>query len=138
MSKSGLIRRAHSSASDARQAAREFHAGVLQAEMALVIFFCSSQYDLDALADEINRLFPGVMVVGCTTAGEIGPAGYCELSISGASFPVGSFSAVAGRLDHLQQFDITRGQAFTNTLLQEFEARAPQSNATQKTASAFC
>lgn len=128
LSKSGLVRTAHSSASDAREAAREFHAGVMQAEMALVIFFCSSQYDLDVLALEMNRLFPGVTVVGCTTAGEIGPAGYCNLSLSGASFPVGSFSAVAGRLDQLQQFDIARGQAFANSLLQELEARAPQSN----------
>jgi len=129
MSIQGLIRTAQSSATDARQAAREFHAGVQQAEMALVIFFCSSRYDLDALADEINRLFPGVEVVGCTTAGEIGPTGYCDFSLTGASFPASSFTAAAGLLDHLQQFDIAGGQAFTNNLLQQFEARAPDSGA---------
>lgn len=121
------IRTAQSRSNDARQVAREFHAGVQQADMALVIFFCSSQFDLDALADEMNKLFSGVELVGCTTAGEIGPAGYCAFSLSGASFPAGSFTAVAGRFDHLQQFDIARGQAFTNTLLQEFESRTPES-----------
>jgi len=123
----GVIRTAQSGAPDARQAVREFHAGVQQPDMASVIFFCSSQYDLDALADEMNRLFPGVEVLGCTTAGEIGPAGYRDFSLSGASFPAGSFTAVAGLFEHLQQFDIARGQAFTNTLLQQLEANAPDS-----------
>ena len=41
------IRRAQSCATDAVLAAREFHAAVAQPDMALVIFFCSSQYDLE-------------------------------------------------------------------------------------------
>lgn len=130
MSIQGLIRTAQSSAKDVRQAVQEFHAGVQQPDMALVVFFCSSRYDLDALADEMNRLFAGVKVVGCTTAGEIGPAGYCDFSLSGASFPAGRFTQVVGLLDHLQQFDLARGQAFANTLLQQMEAQAPGSDAT--------
>lgn len=129
MSSQALVRSAQSRATDARQAVREFHAGVAQPETALVVFFCSSQYDLDALADEMNRLFAGVKVVGCTTAGEIGPGAYCDFSLAGASFPAGSFTAVAGLFDHLQQFDLSRGQAFANTLLQQLEAQAPQSSA---------
>jgi len=130
MRKVEQIRTAQTAATDARQAVRDFHAAVQQPAMALVIFFCSSRYDLDALADEMNRLFIGVKVVGCTTAGEIGPAGYCDFSLSGASFPAGSFSAVTGLLGHLQQFDIAKGQAFANTLLQQLEAQAPDSDAT--------
>ena len=129
MSILGSIRTAQSSATDARLAAQEFHAGVQQPDMTLVIFFCSSRYDLDTLADEMNRLFAGVKVIGCTTAGEIGPAGYCDFSLSGASFPADSFIAVAGLFDRLQQFDFARGQAFANTLLQELEAQAPDSDA---------
>ena len=41
--------------------------------LSLVLFFCSSEYDRDALAAEMARRFAGVPVVGCTTAGEIGP-----------------------------------------------------------------
>ncbi|HSK31943.1 MAG TPA: FIST N-terminal domain-containing protein, partial [Propionicimonas sp.] len=67
------IRRAHSCATDARDAAREFHAAVAQPHMALVIFFCSVDYDLVTLASEMRDLFAGVQVIGCTTAGEIGP-----------------------------------------------------------------
>jgi hypothetical protein len=93
--------------------------------MALVLFFCSSAYDLDAVGAEMHRLFEGVVIVGCTTAGEIGPAGYCEHSITGASFPANSFSVAVGRLDRLQDFTIDRGQAFAQELLQKLEGQAP-------------
>lgn len=122
------VLRAQSCAADARGAAREFHAAVTQPDMALVIFFCSSEYDLEVLADEMRQLFAGVQVVGCTTAGEIGPTGYRDHSLSGASFPAGSFSAVSGCIEQLQRFAIAKGQAITQELLQKLESRAPQAN----------
>lgn len=129
MENPGRIRRAQSCATDAREAAREFHAAVAQESMELVIFFCSNEYDLEALAEEMRLLFGGVHVVGCTTAGEIGPAGYQEHSLVGASFPVGVFFAVSGLLDRLQQFEISAGHAFAQELLQRLEERAPQADA---------
>lgn len=122
------IRTAQSCATDARQAVQEFHAAVTQPDMALVIFFCSSEYDLDALAREMDRRFAGVPVVGCTTAGEIGPAGYREHSLSGASFPAGVCTAVTGHLDRLQQFVMSGGQAFVQPLQQVLATRAPSAN----------
>ena len=120
------IRTAQSSASDARQAVREFHEAVRQEDTALVVFFCSSRYDLDALADEMNRQFAGVKVIGCTTSGEIGPAGYCDFSLSGASFPADGFIAVTGLFDRLQDFDFARGHSFANGVLRQLEASAPE------------
>ena len=123
------IRTAQSCLTDPRQAVREFHAGVCQPNMVLVLFFCSSRYDLGAVASELNALFPGVAVVGCTSAGEIGPLGYQEHGISGVSFAEGSCSAAAGFLEHLQQFETAQGKAFTQSLLKRFEACAPAANA---------
>ena len=120
------IRRAQSCATDARKAVREFYVEVAQPDMALTLFFCSSEYDLDALAEEMRSLFAGVQVVGCTTAGEIGPAGYREHSLTGASFPASCFHAVSGLIDHLQQFKIATGQALVQELLQRMESHAPQ------------
>jgi hypothetical protein len=120
------IRRAQSCAAHAREAVREFHAGVTQPQMALVIFFCSNEYDLAVLADEMARLFEGVQVAGCTTAGEFGPAGYRQHSISGASFPAASFTTSSGRIERLQQFEIVAGQVLVQGLLQELESHAPQ------------
>lgn len=115
------IRTAHSRATDAREAAREFHAALIQPQTALVIFFCSSQYDLDALADELNRLFGDIPLIGCTTAGEIGPAGYLTHSLSGASFPASNCIAVTGLLPDLQHFDVNRGRNFAQELLRQLE-----------------
>ncbi len=57
------IRAGHSCATDARQAVAEFHAAVHQPDMEWVLFFCSSEYDLDALAAEMRGQFDGVQVV---------------------------------------------------------------------------
>ncbi len=119
------IRRGQSTASDARVAAREFHAAVYQPSLAQVIFFCSADYDLDALADEMRLLFTGVSVVGCTTAGEIGPAGYCEHSLSGVSFSSRHFMAISGHINHLQQFRASTGLAFTQQLMQKQAHKVP-------------
>jgi len=117
------IRRGHSLATDARQAVREFRAAVARPDTALVLFFCSSEYDLDALAEEMRLAFPETQVVGCTTAGEIGPGGYRDHSLAGASFSAAGFSAVSGCIDNLQGFEIAEGDAFAQDLLQKLESR---------------
>ena len=119
------IRIAQSCASEPRQAVAELHAGMAQEEMALVVFFCSSSYDRETLAEEMNRQFPGVQVVGCTTAGEIGPLGYREGSLVGASFPAATCTAVSGHLGHLQQFEIKQGLVLAQALLGQLESAAP-------------
>jgi len=118
------IRRGQSCAVGARQAVREFHQAVAQVDMALVVFFCSSHSDLDLLADEMNSLFAGVQVVCCTTAGEIGPVGYLEDSLSGASFPAGSFTVVSGCIEQLQGFTAVAGQSFTQALQHRLAERS--------------
>lgn len=94
--------------------------------MALVVFFCSAQYDLIILASELSRLFAGVQVVGCTTAGEIGPRGYRDHSISGASFPSDSFAVTCGRIDRLQQFESIQAQSLAQDLMQRLESLEPR------------
>lgn len=129
MSAPQLVRTSQSRAIDPREAVREFHAGVAQQDMALVVFFCSSSYDLDAVAQEMNRCFEGVPVVGCTTAGEFGPGGYLKNSISGASFPAATCTAITGLLQGLRQFEIARGQEFAQSLLQQLETCRPNADA---------
>lgn len=125
MTSQNYVRTAQSCAVDACIAVRELHAGIQQPDTELVIFFCSSLYDLDAIADEMSRLFAGLTVIGCTTAGEIGPAGYQNHSITGASFSSRVCSAVIGRIGQLQQFEIASGRRFAQSLLQQLESHAP-------------
>lgn len=125
MSAQDRILTGHSFAKDPRMAAQEFHDAVARPDIALVIFFCSSHYDLEVIASEMNALFPNVTVVGCTTAGEIGPAGYRGYSLSGASFPSNSCLAIAGHYDELHQFDPLKGYDFVSALLQQLEDKRP-------------
>lgn len=123
MGAAGQIRAGHSVARTAAEAVAEFHAQVTQPETAVVLFFCSTNYDLDVLAEEMNRRFAGVTVIGCTTAGEIGPAGYQEHSLSGMSFSASAFVAEVGHVDNLHAFDIAAGRDFAEQLLERLEAR---------------
>ena len=122
------IRIAQSCERDALEAVREFHAGVAQPDPALVLFFCSNEYDRDVLAAEMRRLFSGVQVVGCTTAGEIGPAGCRDHSIAGVSLGRAVCTAVTGRIESLRQFTITGGQTFAQSLVHDLQDRDPRAD----------
>ena len=121
MNTQAKIRIAHTLTKDPVQAASELYHGVMQANIALLIFFCSNEYDRDLLALALQRRFSDIHVVGCTTAGEIGPLGICEHSLVGISFSADTCVAVTGILKDLQQFDKTKGYTFAQELLQRLE-----------------
>jgi hypothetical protein len=124
------IRAAHSCAENAQDAVREFHRAVYQDNMALVVFFCSAAYDSDALAEEMNRLFRGVQVVGCTTAGEIGTAGYRDFSLSGISFSSTDFTALSACIENLHALETVRRHPVVDSLHRELDSRLfPQASA---------
>lgn len=128
ISKNPGIRTSQSCAAEARQAVKEFHAGVVQPDMELVIFFCSTQYNLNVVAEEIVSLFEGTQVIGCTSAGEFGPFGYCQHGITGISFSKDICSAVIGSFDHLNDFNFSTGNSFVQNLMQKLEKKVPQAN----------
>ncbi len=123
------IRRFQSTNTDARTAVREFRAGVAQPDIALVLFFCSSAYELDEIADEMALSFPGVEVIGCTTAGEIGPEGYLNYSLSGASLPADSFAAVIQLVPDLQHFELAKARPLVQSQLVELDGKTGNSPA---------
>jgi hypothetical protein len=79
-----LTRRATSMAFDPREAVEEVRAAVAQPAMRAVLFFCSPAYDLEELGRALRRAFP-CPVVGCTSAGQIGPGGYQRGGLTAAS-----------------------------------------------------
>ncbi len=116
------IRQAHVAHPDTVEAARAFHKQVGQPDMSLVLFFCSSHYDLEALAAEFRQLFGSVPIVGCTTAGEIGEAGYHSHSITGISFPGSHFNAATGLLGPLQSCEVGEARDLTQSLRRRLAA----------------
>lgn len=110
------IRCGQSCASDAEQAVAEFREQIWQPDLKLVVFFCASTYDTERLAGAILRAFPGIPTVGCTTAGEIGPAGYRRGSLTGAGLAGEHFRAATGCLESLQSFEFSRAQRLAHDL----------------------
>ena len=110
------VRRGCSQAKDAATAAQELHDAIHQPGIGLAVFFCSPSYDLDALAAEIHRRFGAANIIGCTTAGEIGPAGYLEGSITGFSIAAESCQAVTALIPDISTFQVSRGRAIADAL----------------------
>ena len=75
---------ATSTSADPAAAVRELRAAIDQPGMKAVLFFCSSSYDLKELGSAIRDAFP-CPIVGCTSAGQIGPTGYQRGGITAAS-----------------------------------------------------
>ncbi|WP_253717290.1 FIST N-terminal domain-containing protein [Sphingomonas sp. AP4-R1] len=73
--------------------------------LAGLILFCSSRYDLAAVADAISERSEGITVIGCTSSGEISPEGISEGTITAIGFPAEHFAMSAMRFEALDQFD---------------------------------
>lgn len=126
------IKTAHSCATDAAMAVHELHASLVSVEAALFVFFCSSHYDLDVIADEINALFPNIPTIGCTTAGEIGPAGLRQHSLVGMVFPASACAAVVGYQDHIDGLVTKDADALVEEMKRALEKRRPDNESSRR------
>jgi hypothetical protein len=90
----------------------------------LALAFVSSRYDCDALAHNLQREFGTVPLLGCTTAGEIGPLGYMEGGVVGLTFGSGDLIYEIGLIEGVSRLDSRRGQAFAYGLRQRLAQRA--------------
>jgi hypothetical protein len=117
------VRKGVSQARDPVVAARELHDAICTPDTAFAFFFCSPEYDLTALGAELGRLFGGVTLVGCTTAGEITPTGYLTGALTGAGISGGDITAVSARLDNLGEFELAHGEIVARDLMRELSLR---------------
>ncbi|MDP3195877.1 MAG: FIST N-terminal domain-containing protein [Tabrizicola sp.] len=83
--------RAHVGARDP-DALAKLARGLGPGPFAAVILFISPEADRDLLASGLEAAFPGVSVIGCTTAGEISPEGYSEGEIVAVALPSAVFA----------------------------------------------
>lgn len=104
------IRIGSTRASSPAAAARELCAALDPLRSALVVAFTSPGTHLAALGRELQDRMLGVPLIGCTTAGEIGPGGYQDGSTVAVSFPRAHFTVVRERIDGLGDFSLESGQ----------------------------
>jgi hypothetical protein len=103
------IRRGCTFEVSATEAVADLRRQLDQPDLGLVMFFCSSAYDRAELASALDGAFPGALVVGCTTAGEITPFGYRTGSIAAVSLARPVCRAEAMLIDQLSSFAFTHG-----------------------------
>ncbi|MCA8977218.1 MAG: FIST domain containing protein, partial [Planctomycetes bacterium] len=97
------IRRGVSTSPDPAIAARELFEALNQPGIELALFYCSPTYDREALGTELARHFGDLRLIGCTTAGEITPAGYLDGSLTGVSIAGTDFRVAIERFDELSE-----------------------------------
>lgn len=111
------IRRGFSRAPEPAQAARELFDSIYDPAASLAVFFASTEYDLPVLERELNARFAGTPLVGCTSAGEITPAGYLNGAIVGFSLARPDFITASATIENLRSFSITESHAIVRSLL---------------------
>lgn len=95
------VRTGASRASATDRAVAELAAALRQPDAALVVVFAAPRHDRAALAEGLAAAFPGVLLIGCTTAGEIGAEGLVEGGLTGFSLARSAFEVDLFGLDDL-------------------------------------
>ena len=104
------VRRGASTQQDVSKAVGELYEAIGQEDAQLTVLFVSPSYDREQLQREILAKFGSKGVIGCTTAGEFGPAGYRDESLSGFSIGGGDFVVESVGVVGLSDFDYPRAQ----------------------------
>ncbi|MBY4675873.1 nitric oxide-sensing protein NosP [Marinobacterium arenosum] len=104
-------------------AAEELRRTLQGPELGFVLFFCSADYPLEALAKALNQAFDGLPMAGCTTAGEITPDGYSQGCITAIGFDRRGFAVEGTLIEQLDPFSLTDAQAQVEQLMRRCAER---------------
>lgn len=115
---------AMSLASEAEAVAQDLARQLIHPHLGFVLFFCSAEYDLEALGHALEQYFGGVRLVGCTSAGEITPQGYGRNCVSAVGFDHRSFSIASALVDEMDRFGLIDAQQLVERLVQDCRANS--------------
>jgi len=107
-----------------KKAAQELYDAIYQADASFAVFYCSSNYNLPILEKALAEKFTDIPLIGCTTAGEIGPNGLSDDSLTG--FTISSSKVtVSTTLISNEGFNSDTASNAYNKLCQERDATLP-------------
>jgi hypothetical protein len=112
------VRQGYSEELNACDAVSSLRNQIWQSNLEFVIFFASPDFDRGDLAHALATEFPGVNVIGCTTAGEITPDGYKEGTLTGLSFSSDHFKVKASLIPVLQSFAMEDAEQIVHETLE--------------------
>lgn len=120
------VRVAHSTHDDPEMAVRDVMSAMDLPDLAGVILFCSARYPTDALGAALSRRADGHVVIGCTSSGELTPAGMAEGSLTAIGFPAADFQLDALCLDGITGINSAQVHNQVRRMTADAEARARQ------------
>ncbi|MGQ7819120.1 nitric oxide-sensing protein NosP [Metapseudomonas furukawaii] len=115
---------AMSQASEAEAVAQDLARQLIHPHLGFVLFFCSAEYDLEALGHSLEQYFGGVRLVGCTSAGEITDQGYGRNCVSAVGFDHRHFSIASALVDEMDRFGLIDAQQLVERLVQDCRANS--------------
>jgi hypothetical protein len=112
-----------SNLTNAQCACDEIHQQLSHDDIGFILFYCSTAYSLPALSESMQKLFPDINVVGCTTAGEVSRVGNQEHSIGASGFSSKHFSVSAELIESMAEFDLLEAQKTINRLSEQCSSK---------------
>lgn len=90
----------------------------------VVAFFSPAFHDAD-LAAALARHFPGAQVAGCSSAGEISPAGAIDSGLVIVAFPKKGFRIVSTLIEGVTDLDVEKTATMVRDQLRRLDALSP-------------
>lgn len=112
-----------SKATDPYLASQELYQQLDKEGIRFVLFYCSSTYALDSLAQTMESTFKNIDIVGCTTAGEVTQQGYEQHSIVAIGFSSQYFAISAKLIESMKKFDTISAQSTINDLIEDCQSK---------------
>jgi hypothetical protein len=117
------IQAAASARPSTRDAVDELKARLGSADFQHIVAFFATEHDAQVLVDALADAFPGVPVSGCSTAGEIGPAGMMQGGITLIAFPREGFRVYSDLITDIGSFGVERATATVRHLKAQVAAQ---------------
>ncbi len=126
-----VIKTGSSERADSKKAVKELYDAIYQADVSFAVFYCSANYDLKALEEALAEKFADIPLIGCTTAGEIGPNGLSDDSLTGFTICSDKIT-VATTLISTDNFSSSNVSNACHKLNREREAVLPEARSSNK------
>lgn len=102
------VQTAWASADTAEAAVSEIADAVDLSDIGQLLVFFSQHYEPEALSQALAQAFYGVPLAGCSTSGEITPAGFSERSVLVVAFPKTGFRFVSRVIPDVRALSVER------------------------------
>jgi hypothetical protein len=109
------VKRGVSYEADAATICRELADSVADPDAVVVLVFAAPTLDTDAIARELAEVMAPAPVVGCTTAGEIGPDGFHDGSVVAMSLSSPGLRVAFGLVPNISQSPLSAGRSAMQT-----------------------